>query len=256
MDEPTGTAGAQSLRRALQLLRLLAGHPDGGLKLRDLIRKSGLTRSTVHRLLSCLDDKHFVERERTTHAYRLGVDSMQPNFASMRGAALIGLCRPLMQRIARISGDMVFLLVRQWNYSVCQHREEGHFPMKVFTTNVGERRLLGVGAGGLALMATLPDAEIERIVQRNAGEYALSGFTQARMAVAFRRSRQAGYAEITGTVTKGVSGVGCVFRASPSTLAAITIGAIAPRVSAAREKKLASLLTDHFTQLSGSTDAS
>jgi len=246
MDDYTGTAGAQSLRRALQLLRLLARHPDEGMKLTAVIRETGLSRSTVHRLLSCLVDEHFAERDRNTHAYRLGIDSMQLGFASMHGAALIGLCRPLMQKIARMSGDTVFLVVRQGDYSVCLHREEGHFPVKVFTTDVGERRLLGVGAGGLGLMAALDDSEILRIMQRNAAEYALSGFTPARMGQAVKRTRQAGFSEIADTVTKGVSGVGCTFRASPTTLAAVSVGAITPRLSTARKKELARLLIAEF----------
>jgi len=52
-----------------------------------------------------------------------------------------------------MSGDTVFLVIRQGDYCLCLHREEGHFPVKVFTTDVGGRRLLGLGAGGLALIA-------------------------------------------------------------------------------------------------------
>lgn len=250
MDDFSGTAGAQSLRRALLLLRLLAQHPDEGLKLGAVITKSGLTRSTVHRLLSCLVEERFAERDRNTQRYRLGIDSMQLGFASMRGAALIGQCRPMMQKVARISGDTVFLMVRQGDYSVCLHREEGHFPVRVFTTNVGERRLLGIGAGGLGLMAELSDAEIARIMERNAAEYDCSGFTPARMAIAVERTRLAGYAEITDTVTKGVSGVGCTFQASPSTQAAVSIGAITSRLTASRKKELARLLADELAHVS------
>ena len=53
--------------------------------------------------------------------------------------------------------------------------------MKVFTTDVGGRRLLGLGAGGLALMAALSDAEIERIHERHVDEYAQAGFTRERL---------------------------------------------------------------------------
>lgn len=252
MDEMAGTAGAQSLRRALQLLRLLARHPEDGLKLGTVISESGLTRSTVHRLLSCLVEEQFAERDSSTNRYRLGIDAMQLGFASMRGTALISQCRPQMQKVARISGDTVFLLVRQGDYSVCLHREEGHFPVRVFTTNVGERRLLGIGAGGLSLMAALSDAEISHILERNALAYGLSGFTPMRMVSAVQRTREAGYSEITDTVTKGVSGVGCTFHPSPNSIAAVSIGAITPRLSASRKKELARLLRESFESQSSS----
>ncbi|MDW5442789.1 IclR family transcriptional regulator [Polaromonas sp. SM01] len=246
MDEQVSTAGAQSLRRALHLLRLLAQHQETGLKLTEVIAESGLERSTAHRLLSCLVEEHFAERDLQTKSYRLGVDAMQLGFASMRRVPLVDSCRALMQKLARMSGDTVFLVVRQGDYCVCLHREEGHFPVKVFTTDVGGRRLLGIGAGGLALMAALSDEEISRTMERHAAEYAQSGFTPAHMAQAVKHTRQAGYAEITDTITPGVSGVGRKFLASPTTLAAISFGAITMRLPATRKKEMAQLLLEQL----------
>jgi DNA-binding IclR family transcriptional regulator len=68
------------------------------------------------------------------------------------------------------------------------------------------------------------------------------------MGAAVERTRHAAYSEIADTVTKGVSGVGCVFQASPSSLAAVSIGAITSRLSAPRKQELALLLMDEFTQ--------
>ncbi len=246
MDKVTSTAGAQSLRRALQLLRLLAQHQDDGVKLTDVIAASGLERSTAHRLLSCLVEEQFAERDPDNKVYRLGMDAMQLGFASMRRVPLVESCRALMQKLARMSGDTVFLVIRQGDYCVCLHREEGHFPVKVFTTNVGERRLLGIGAGGLALMATLTDAEIEHTLERHAVEYEQAGFTLARMAHAVRETRKHGYADINDTITTGVSGVGCTFAASPTTLAAISFGAITQRLPPARKTEMAQLLIDQL----------
>jgi DNA-binding IclR family transcriptional regulator len=236
------TAGAQSLRRSLQLLRLLAQHQEDGIKLTDVIAASGLERSTTHRLLSCLVEERFAERDPDSKAYRLGVDAMQLGFASMRRVPLVDSCRPLMQKLARMSGDTVFLVIRQGDYCVCLHREEGHFPVKVFTTEIGGRRLLGVGAGGLALMAALSDSEIGRILERHAAEYEKAGFTRERMIKAVKRTRAAGYADIEDTITVGVSGVGRIFAASAATLAAISFGAITPRLPPARKKEMAQLL--------------
>ncbi|RIX81681.1 IclR family transcriptional regulator [Acidovorax cavernicola] len=242
MDEPRETAGAQSLRRALQLLRLLAEHHEEGIKLTEVIAASGLERSTVHRLLSCLTEEQFAERDPDGKAYRLGIDAMQLGFASMRRVPLVDSCRALMQKLARMSGDTVFLVIRQGDYCVCLHREEGHFPVKVFTTDVGGRRLLGLGAGGLALMAALSDAEIDRILERHTAEYAQAGFTRERMKQAVKRTRSAGHADIVDTLTEGVSGVGRTFAASATTLAAISFGAITPRLPPARKKEMAQLL--------------
>ncbi|SDM11060.1 transcriptional regulator, IclR family [Oryzisolibacter propanilivorax] len=242
MDTSAGTSGAQSLRRALQLLRLLAEHQEQGIRLTDTVAATGLERSTVHRLLSCLVEERFAERDGAGKAYRLGVDAMQLGFASMRRAPLVDMLRPLMQRLARLSGDTVFLVIRQGDYCLCLHREEGHFPVKVFTTDVGGRRLLGLGAGGLALLAALEDAEAERIFERHAPEYAQAGFTRESLLQAVRRTRSTGWADIVDTLTTGVSGVGITFAASASTQAAISFGAITPRLPPQRKAEMAQLL--------------
>jgi DNA-binding IclR family transcriptional regulator len=236
------TAGAQSLRRALALLRLISAHPFEGMRLGEVIREAGLTRSTTHRLLSCLVEESFVERDPVTQNYRLGVEAMHIGFAAMREAPLISRLQPVMNRLARLTGDTLFLVVRQGDFSLCLHREEGHFPVKVFTTDVGERRLLGLGAGGLALMAELPDAEIAAVFDRNALEYGKAHFTLPLMMKAVTRTRAKGYAEIVDTVTAGVSGVGRTFRPSPGMLAAVSIGAIGARLLAERRRELALML--------------
>lgn len=242
------TQGAQSLRRALQLLRLLAEHQEDGIRLSDAMAATGLERSTCHRLLSCLVEEQFAERDADGKPYRLGVDAMQLGFAAMRRVPLLNSCRPLMQRLARISGDTVFLVIRQGDHVLCLHREEGPFPVKVFTTDVGDRRLLGLGAGGLALMSALDDAEVQRIHERHAAEYALAGFARERLLQTVRHTRAQGWASIDDTLTVGVSGVGVTFSPAPGTLAAISFGAITPRLPPARKLELAQLLQAELHQ--------
>lgn len=251
MDKPSGTAGAQSLRRSLGLLRLLASHHEDGITLTEVMAASGLERSTAHRLLSCLAEEQFAERDPETKSYRLGIDAMQLGFASMRRVPLVDSCRPLMQKLARMSGDTVFLVIRQGDYCLCLHREEGHFPVKVFTTDIGGRRLLGLGAGGLALMAQLSDAEVERIFERHVQEFAQANFTRERLMQAVKLTRKNGYADISDTLTVGVSGVGHTFMASPGTLAAISFGAISQRLPARRKKEMAELLRQQLASCAG-----
>jgi len=248
MDKARETTGAQSLRRALQLLRLIAEHQEQGIRLTQAMAATGLERSTAHRLLSCLVEEQFAERDPQGKAYRLGIDAMQLGFASMQRVPLVDAYRPLMQRLARLSGDTVFLVIRQGDYCLCLHREEGSFPVKVFTTGVGGRRLLGLGAGGLALMAQLADAEVERIFERHRQEYAQAGFGHERLQQAVRSTRAMGYADIVDTLTVGVSGVGATFAPSPGTLAAISFGAITPRLPAERKQEIARLLQTQLAE--------
>ena len=70
-------------------------------------------------------------------------------------------------RIAERTGDTVFLNVRSGPDVLCIDRKEGTFPIKTLIIEVGNRRPLGVGAGGIALLMPLPDEELERVVSAN-----------------------------------------------------------------------------------------
>lgn len=242
MNKQASTGGTQSMRRALALLRVLAQHQEEGIDLQGVMAATGLERSTAHRLLSSLLEEQFAERDPGTRRYRLGVDSMQLGFAALRRAPLLDALRPFAQRLARLSGDTVFLVIRQGDYALCLLREAGSFPVKVFTTDQGERRLLGVGAGGLALMAALPDEEIAALYARHTAGYAQSGVTGAALMQAVRQTRKAGHSEIVDTITPGVSGVGVAFQVSELTWVAFSFGAISSRLDAPRRAQMGALL--------------
>ena len=237
------TAGAQSMRRALGLLRVLAQHQETGIGLQDVMALTGLERSTAHRLLSDLLEERFAERDPATRHYRLGIDAMQLGFASLRHTPLLDALRPFAQRLARLSGDTVFLVIRQGDYAFCLLREAGSFPVKVFTIDQGERRLLGVGAGGLALLAALPDDEIASLYQRHAGSYAQAGLSRAALMKMVRQTRQAGYSTTIDSITPGVAGVGAAFPVSALTWVAFSFGAISSRLDSARCIEMGQLLT-------------
>lgn len=242
MDKLGLTTGTQSLRRALMVLRLLGQHQEEGLTLVQVTERVPLERSTAHRLLACLVEEGFVERQAKGKVYRLGIDAVQLGTAGMRRMPLLDQYDGLLQKLARISGDTVFFVIRQGDFCLCLQRQEGHFPVRVFTTNVGEKRLLGVGAGGLALMATLSDEEIHAVMQRHAKSYAQIGFSSARIMQAVRQTRQLGFSCITDTITEGVSGVGAAFQVSPTQWAALSFGAISPRLPMQRQNELGELL--------------
>ncbi len=234
--------GTQSVRRALALLKLVAQHQDAGMRLSEVIEASGLVRSTTHRLLMCLSEEGFVEKDQTNKRYRLGLQAMQMGFAVMQRTPLVERFRPIMQKLARLSGDTVFLVVRLGDEALCLHRETGSFPVKVFTIDVGERRLIGLGAGGLAMLAALGDGEIKQIFFRHQAAYEQAGFDEVLLLKVIRATRQSGYSETLNAITHGVNGVGTQIAVGSGMQAALSIGAIASRMDIARRQELAGLL--------------
>ena len=63
--------------------------------------------------------------------------------------------------LAAESGDSSFVSLRRGSYSVCLQREEGDFPIRTHVLQAGARHPLGVGAGAMAILAALTEAEAE-----------------------------------------------------------------------------------------------
>lgn len=243
LSKPKETPGAQTMRRALQVLRVLGNHHEEGCSVNEVMAATGLERSTTHRLLTCLVEEHFADRDALTRRYRLGLDAMRLGFASLTRAPLVASYEAKVQRLARLSEDTVFLLARQGDYTVCLKREDGAFPVKIFSTRVGDIRPLGIGVGGMAMLAASPDEDVARIRQQHAPAFEAAGLSAERLDKMVARTRRSGYAELLDTVTEGVAGVGAVIP-DPSGVpfAAISIAAIKPRMTPARRAELGALL--------------
>ena len=246
MSKPMETPGAQNMRRSLQVLRALGAHHEEGLAVSEVVAITGLERSTAHRLLTCLVEEQFAERDGTTRRYRLGLEAMRLGFASLKRAPLVATYQPVLQRLARLSEDTVFLLARQGDYTVCLAREDGAFPVKIFSTRVGDIRPLGIGVGGLAILAAAADEDIARVRSQHAPAFDAAGLTPVQMDKVIARTRRTGFSELVDTVTQGVGGVGAVIPDPAAPFAAISVAAIKPRMSAARRAELGQLLLKTF----------
>ncbi len=247
MSKPAETPGAQNMRRALHVLRVLSQRHEDGMSVNEVVAVTGLERSTAHRLLTCLVEEQFADRDAASRRYRLGVEAMRLGFATLSRAPLVATYEPVVQRLARISEDTVYLLARQGDYTVCLRREDGAFPVKIFSTRVGDLRPLGIGVGGMALLASASLEEIARVRKHHARAFESAGLLPDRLDKVIARTRRTGYSEMADTITEGVAGVGAVIP-DPSGMpfAAISIASIKPRMTPARRAELGQLLLDEL----------
>jgi DNA-binding IclR family transcriptional regulator len=237
-------SGTQAIQRASSLMRLLASRSRAGLRLADVVKASGLEHPTAHRILKGLVAEGLVMQDPGSRHYLLGPLVFELGLAAAPQFSLPDVCRPSLNRIAEKTGDTVFLTVRSGNDSVCIDRREGSFPIKTFTLEVGARRPLGAGAGGLALLMLLPEQAVSGIVAANSPRFAgYNNLTVPALLKALRRSRELGYAlndihNTTGAVTLGLP----VTNRYGEPFAAISIGAISSRMTGERQKELVSIL--------------
>jgi DNA-binding IclR family transcriptional regulator len=242
----TALPGAQVIGRAFQLLRAVASGPAEGMRLADLAVAAGLTVATTHRILQALRQEGALDQDGVTRRYRLGSAYLAMAEATTC-AGFQGRLRPAMEKAAEILECSVYLSVPAGTEMLCIDRAVGCNPIRVVPYDVGERRPLGVGAAGIALLAIEPPAVARAALARNTEAYSRYGLKAEdvfRMVEACRRN---GFSYNPGHFISGVAGIGIAFR-DPATqrVLAVNVALLAARVIKAGERsRIANLLLNH-----------
>lgn len=251
--ERQSATGTQSVRRALNLLSMVAGHERmGGLSLAELASESGLSKPTVHRLLAELVSSCYLEQSEDRR-YRLGSEAYIIGSAAERRHGLQQQALASVVRLAQVSEDAAFISVRRGTHSVCLHREEGTWPIRSHVLQAGDRYPLGVGAHGMALLAAMSPQEASAVTAANAAELAenypnLTPDWILEQAELVRR--RGGVAVNEGTVVPESWAIGiAVPDASGEPAMALSIAAISSRLGPDRQARLAILLKEEAARL-------
>ena len=155
--------GAQVVSRVASLLRIVGRKPEGS-PLVELVRESGLTRPTVHRLLSSLAAEGLLDQDPASGNWVLGPEILLMGSVASARFPLEDIARPSLRRLAEETGESAFFSIRRGAETVCLLREEGSFPVRSFVLHEGVRFPLGVASAGTAIMAFLPEAEQEELL--------------------------------------------------------------------------------------------
>lgn len=242
-DENGRLSGTQSIERALTLMREIAAHNRTGSRLLDLASRTGLQRPTVHRMLKCLTQEDMVQQDPDSHRYYLGPMVFELGLTAAPRFNLREICHPAMMRIAEATGDTVFLTQRSGLDAVCVDRQEGAYPIKTFTLEIGMRRPLGVGTGSLAILASLSEEEVKHVIAANTPRLAEYGLTATSLHAQVKRAQKLGFAVREMPTLAGVRSVGqALHNQTAIAFAALSVSAIASRMNEKRVSELATLL--------------
>jgi DNA-binding IclR family transcriptional regulator len=238
------TSDAGSLKRGVVLLKLLATAGARGLALTELASKAQLPHPSVHRLLGQLISERLAEHSGETRRYKLGPLAFELGVAGSTMHDIRDLCEPAMNQLAAETGDTVYLVVRSGFDAVCMHRREGTFPIRALVLEVGSRRPLGVGAGGLAILSAIGDEERAEIIERVEPGLAAFGLHSGQDLVeACEQAREFGAAVIQNRVSLGVKAVGMAFRDSMGqAIGALSVAALTQRLGTRRTQQITDLL--------------
>lgn len=244
--------GTQVIDRAIFLLRTIA-RKGGSARLTDLARAAGLATPTARRILKRLTDHGMVGQDSETQRYHLGLLAYELGLAASHRIDIAAKLKPLVRRIAELSGDTAYLVMRQDFEVVCIDRVEGHYPIKTLTLKIGDRYPLGVTAGSLALLAALPEAEADAVIEANRQTLSERGaLTVDQLREDLEKSRQRGYALRRDAIAGGSIGIGLAIpNGSLPPYAAISLAMVLDRMTDSRREELVAMMRREIRSSAG-----
>ncbi|MET1039289.1 MAG: IclR family transcriptional regulator [Aeromicrobium sp.] len=246
--------GPEVVGRVGSLLRAVGAHEPAGGSTTQLARHTTMARPTAHRLLSSLAREGLVDRDGETGTWHLGPELYLLGSSAAARYDVSDHARTVVVALARETGESAFLSARRGDETVCLLREDGSFPLRSHVLHEGIRFPLGVASAGLAILAHLPDRELEAYLDRCD---LTSAWGEVHRTDALRRrvaeTRAAGYATNPGLVVEGSWGMGAaVFDRSGSPAWALSLTGVESRFRAPRRQELGGLLLDAAHRLTRS----
>ena len=152
----------QSVSRALDLLEAFSAK-EGALGVTELARKLKLHKNNVFRLLATLETRGYVEQDKATERYRLGVKVYEIASVFLQHLDLRRQARPHLDALAAKSGETAYLAVLERASAVYVDMAESEQAVRV-APRLGRRLPAVATAAGQALLALLPRERQEEAV--------------------------------------------------------------------------------------------
>jgi IclR family acetate operon transcriptional repressor len=157
--------GVQSVDRALTIIETLA-EDDEGYRLSDLAIRTGLSTSTVHRLLATLENRRFVQFDRTESKWHVGARAFTVGATFARRRNFTAQAVPYLRKLRDLTRETANLAVVDDEFIVVLTRMESREIMRSLT-KVGGRVAMVASGVGKAVLATYSDADVSAIIRHH-----------------------------------------------------------------------------------------
>ena len=241
-------AGAQSVGRALALLRIIASS-EVPLSLADLVSMTGMNRTTVWRLLNELIANDFVIRA-DNGEYGPGLACIALGVSARnRYDALVRTATPVMEGLRETTGETVILAVPYdvGVLNIAQLDSPAAVRLRNYLYEVSPMRNSSTGK---ALLATHSPTEIERYL---ASDKSAGGTTTTRedeaLVAELAIIRERGWAQVVEELAPGENGISAAVRVAGRAVAILNVSGPSFRFDEARLQECAGALLDACASL-------
>jgi DNA-binding IclR family transcriptional regulator len=209
---------------------VLGAVESGARSFTDVVELTGLARPTAHRLIQSLEDHGFL-----VHAgglgYVLGPRLLGLAASAMQDLPLRDLARPILERLARSTGESAQLFVRDGDRRVCIDSAESDSELRTIV-EVGSALPLTKGSAGKIFLAWTGDHDRSRLIG--------TADDTVRLEQQVATTRRRGWAESVAERAPGVASVSApIFGPDRSLLAAVSVSGPVTRLGQLRAKRYA-----------------
>ena len=233
------TYRVQVLERAVDILQVLSEDPRE-LAAGEVAERLSLHKSTIHRLLTVLDQHRLIRRNAETGRYALGLRLFEFGTRAVHGLRLRDQAQPHLDRLARETGETAHICVFDNGEMVSIAYAEGPRSLRMPAT-VGRRTPAYCSAVGKAILAFLPESTVDEVMARPLRACTEKTLvTRGALLADLRQVRIRGYSVDNEEIEKGLRCVGApVWNYSGEVAAAVSVAGPAFRITRTRVPAMA-----------------
>lgn len=158
----------QSIERALDILDCLAEHSKG-CGIGELSKNLGLSKSTIHRIISTLKHKEYVTQNKENDKYQLGIKILGLSASLINNMDLVDIAKPYINEFANAVGEVIHLSLPDESYSniiyVDKVKPENTSRTISMSSSIGKKAPIYCTAAGKLLLSQYPDDKIKELLK-------------------------------------------------------------------------------------------
>lgn len=220
----------QSVERAAQMMEILAR--EGAAGVGEIARELQVHGSTASRLITALEAYDLVERDGAGGKVRLGVGLLRLAAATRSGLDLTAQAGPVCDALAEELGETVNVAVLRDGAAVNVYQAQGRRTVALHNW-VGDRTVLHATSSGKMLMAHLPEAKREAMLEAPRERFTAATVTSAaELREQFVQARERGWAEAVEEFEEGLNAAAAPIRGpAGEVIAAVSVAGPAYRLA-------------------------
>jgi DNA-binding IclR family transcriptional regulator len=230
-NDRTESKGIKSNDTLFTIIEFLRENDGAGVT--ELAAGTGLSKSTVHGHLTSLRDRGFVVKR--DGQYRLGLQFFDYGQYVRNQYDIYGVARDLVDELAAETGEIAGIVTEESGKVVYLYGRGGETDINLDSI-IGSALYMHQNSGGKAILAHLPESEVEAIIDRHGlpGRTENTITTREDLYEELERTRERGYALNLSEDLEGIHAVGVPLIHDGTVRGALTIAGPSYRVTRER----------------------